>query len=93
MAKDKTEIINVIEQLVDARDIIFTQIVNLAMSGEMLHITNTFDVGEKYSFVLSHFEGIKDVNVRKLVLLCKRTEKTIFTLMILNGINQNEVKL
>ena len=93
MAKDKTDIINVIEQLVEAREIIFSQIVNLAMSGEMLHITNTFDVGEKYSFVISHFEGIRDVNVRKLVMLCKRTEKTIFTLMNLNGINQNEVKL
>ena len=63
------------------------------MSGEMLHITNTFEVGENYTFVLSHFEGIKDLNVRKLVLLCKRTEKTIFTLMNLNGINQNDVKI
>ena len=93
MAKDKTEIIKVIEQLVEARDIIFTQIVNLAMSGEMLHITNTFNIGENYTFVLSHFEDIEDLSVRKLVQLCKKIEKTIYTIMNLNGIKENEINL
>lgn len=93
MENRKTKILDVIENLVDARDIVFSQIVNLAMSGEMNHIENAFDVGEEYNFTLSHFEDVEDINVQKLVVLCKKTEETVLTLMNLNGINENEVNL
>jgi hypothetical protein len=93
MENNKTKIIEVIENLVEARDIIFTQIVNLAMAGEMNHIESAFDIGEGYNFSLAHFEDVEDINVQKLVSLCKQSEKTIFSLMNLNGINENEVNL
>lgn len=93
MENPKTQILEIIENLVEARDIIFTQIVNLAMSGEMNHIESAFDVGEDYNFTLAHFEDVEDINVQKLVSLCKKAEKTVFTLMNINGINENEVNL
>lgn len=93
MENRKLEIIEVIESLVEARDIIFTQIVNLAMSGEMSHIESAFDIGETYNFTLSHFEDVEDINVQKLVSLCKNAEETVFSLMNLNGINENEINL
>lgn len=93
MENRKTIIIETIENLVEARDIIFTQIVNLAMSGEMKYIENAFDVGEGYKFTLSHFEDVEDINVNRLVSLCKKAEETIFTLISLNGINENKVDL
>lgn len=93
MDDHKTQILETIENLIDAREIIFTQIVNWAMSGEMSHLEDIVDIGEKYPFHLNHFKGVKDINVQKLVSLCKKTEETIFTLMNLNGISENEVNL
>ncbi len=93
MENHKLDVIEVIKSLVEVRDIIFTQIVNLAMSGEMSHIESAFDIGETYNFTLSHFEDVEDINVQKLVSLCKNTEETVFSLMNLNGINENEINL
>ena len=93
MRDKKHEISETIKNLVEARDIIFTQIVNLAMSGEMSGIESAFDIGEEYSFALSHFENVEDENVKKLVSLCKKTEKTIFSLMNLNGISEKDINL
>lgn len=93
MSDRRSQILETIESLIETRDIIFTQIVNLAMSGEMKHIENAFDIGDEYSFELAHFEDIEDINVQKLISLCKKTEETVFSLMNLNGINENEVSL
>lgn len=86
----REQIIETINNLVEARHIIFEQILNLAMSNEFSHLKEAFDQGDIYSFSLNHFE---DVNVQKMVKLCRKTEETIFTIMDLNGINENEVNL
>lgn len=93
MSERRKQIIETIQKLIEARDMIFTQIVNLAMSGEIKHLENAFDIGDEYSFVLSHFEDLEDQNVQKLITLCKKAEETIFSLMNINGINENEVSL
>lgn len=92
MQDHKSEILIAIKNLVEAREIIFSHIVNLAMSGEMSHIGNTFKIGEGYDFILSHFEDLEDENIKILVSLCKKTEKSIYSLMTLNGINENEIQ-
>lgn len=93
MESNKEKIVEVIANLVEVRDNIFTQIVNLAMSGEMQSIEGSFDFGESYNFKLAHFEDVEDINVKKLVSLCKKSEETIFSIMNLNGITENEVEL
>lgn len=93
MQNHREKILEVIENLIEAREIIFTQIVNLAMSGELKHLENAFDVGDEYDFKLKHFETVEDINVQKLVRLCKNTEETIFTIMDLSGISENEVNI
>ena len=93
MKTDKTQIIEVLKNLVEAREIIFSQIVNIAMFGEMKEIGNVFELGDSYEFKLSHFEDLEDVNVKKLIKLCKKTEKTIFEFLNLNGISENELNL
>lgn len=93
MTKNKKEIVIIINNLIEARDIIFTQIVNLAMSGELADISTTFEVGEKYNFELAHFKNSKNVNVKKLVSLCKKTEQTIFTLININGLDDKQFNL
>lgn len=93
MKKDKSQVIEVLKNLIEAREIIFSQIVNLSMLGEMKEIGNVFERGDSYEFTLSHFEDIEDANVRKLIKLCKKTEKTIFDILNLNGITENEIDL
>lgn len=93
MQNHREKILEVLENLIEAREIIFTQIVNLAMSGELKHLENAFDIGDEYDFKLKHFENIEDINVKKLVNLCKNIEETIFTIMDLNGISENEVNI
>ncbi|WP_134355855.1 hypothetical protein [Flavobacterium psychrophilum] len=93
MAKNKKEIVILINNLIEVRDNIFTQIVNLSMSGEFADISSTFEVGEKYNFELSHFKNSKNVNVKKLVSLCKKAEQTIFTLININGLDGKQFNL
>ena len=93
MENHREKILGVIQNLIEARETIFSQIVNLAMSGELKHLENAFDVGDGYDFKLKHFESIEDANVKKLVRLCKNIEETIFTIMDLNGISENEVNI
>jgi hypothetical protein len=89
----REQIIETINNLIESRNIIFEQILNLAMSNEFSHLKDAFDQGDVYSFSLNHFEDMEDVNVQKMVNLCRKTEETVFTIMDLNGINENEVNL
>lgn len=93
MENRRKKILEVLENMIEAREIIFTQIVNLAMSGEMNHLEDAFDIDDKYSFKLKHFKSVEDINVKKLVKLCKNVEETIFSIMDLNGISENEINI
>ena len=89
----REHIIETINNLIDARELIFEQIVNLSMSNEYEYLQEVFEEGDHYEFSLNHFENMEDVNVQKLVRLCKLNEETVFTIMDLNGINECEVNL
>lgn len=89
----REQIIQTINNIIRAREVIFEQIVNLAMSNEYKHLEDAFEQGDVYRFSLNHFENMDDVNIQKLVKLCRKTEETIFTIMDLNGISENEVNL
>ena len=89
----REQIIETINNLIEARHIIFEQILNLAMSNEFSHLQEAFDQGDIYSFSLNHFDDMEDKKNKKMVKLCRKTEETVFTIMDLNGINENEVNL
>ena len=89
----REQIIETINNLIEARQLIFEQIVNLAMSNEYKYLQDAFEQGDLYDFCLNHFENMEDVNVQKLVSLCKINEETVFTIIDLNGINKNEINL
>lgn len=93
MMKNKQIIIEIINNLIVVRNKIFDQIVSLGMETEFSEEVGGFKEGEIYHLELKHFEDSKNTSLRKLVELCRETEGTIFSLMNLNGINENEVKL
>lgn len=90
---NKEKIIIVINNLINARDIIFEQIVNLAMSGELSHLQEAFEINDEFSFSLSHFEDLQDSNVKKLVKICRYFEKDIFEMIDFNDISEQDVNL
>ncbi len=80
----REHIVETINNLVEARKIIFEQIVNLAMSSEFTHLNDAFEQGDIYSFSLNHCEKMEDVNVQKKIKLCIKNEETILTNNALN---------
>lgn len=76
----REQIIETINNLIEARHIIFEQILNLAMSNEFSHLQEAFDQSDVYSFSLNHFEDMEDVNVQKMVKLCKKPKKLFLQL-------------
>ena len=89
----REQLIETINNLVEAREIIFEQVINLAMKNELKDVQDAFDVGDEYAFTLKQFENIEDVNVQNLVKLCQLTEQTIFNIMNLNDIKDEDVNL
>lgn len=87
----RKRIIETLCVLSEVRETTFTKIINLATVGEMKDIDNAFETGDSFVFELGHFENMDDINVNKLVQLCKNIESTYFDLMDLNSIEQMEV--
>ena len=87
----KERIIETLVALSEARELTFMQLLNIAMENELKDIDNAFTVGDKFVFELSHFEGLTDTNVVKLVELCKNIESTYFDMMDLNGIDDADI--
>lgn len=87
----REQVIDSINSLIDARQTIFNQIVDFALSNEFNDINDAFDVGDTYSFSLIHFEDAKDINLVKLIEICESIEQTTFTLMNLNKIDEGEL--
>lgn len=79
-------------ELMHERAIVFTQILNLAMFGEMKEINNQFETGETFQFELAHFEDLTDANVQKLISLFKKIDQTILSLINLNAITNEELE-
>lgn len=88
---DKSVIIQIINNLIVSRNIVFDQIVVFAMETDFKHIKDAFDIGDTYIFELKHFEETQNTELYRLVQVCKELEGTILSLMNLNGINENEV--
>ena len=87
----KDRLIETLGILTELREKTFMQLLNLAMENEMKEIHEAFEVGDSFTFELSHFEGLTDTNVQKLVELCKMIEDTYSNILDLNGIDEEEV--
>tara|TARA_R110002020_G_scaffold381422_1_gene592375 strand:- start:1779 stop:2048 length:270 start_codon:yes stop_codon:yes gene_type:complete len=59
---------------------LFTNLINLAMSGELQNINSVFDEGDLFQFELDHFKDIKDINIKTLINLLEQMEETIVKL-------------
>lgn len=93
MGLSRVLVIDVINSLITTRNQIFDQLVNIGFQTEFIDLKDTFQNGDVYTFELAHFEDSKDINLQKLVELCKSIEGTIYSMMNINGIDEDEVNL
>lgn len=91
MKSNRQQIIESINSLIEIREIIFEQIVNIAMSSEYKDLDTVFDEGDHYTFSIKQFEDLKDVNVQKFIKHFKKTDKLIATLLNINAIDEEEL--
>jgi len=87
----KLLIIEIINNLIVSRNIVFDQVVVFAMETDFKHIKDAFDIGHAYTFELKHFEDSQHPQLKRLVQICSDLEGSILSLMNLNGIDENEV--
>lgn len=87
----REDIIEALNALIYAREKIFERIVNLGMSGDFKEIQRVFQVGDSYTFTLEQFEDTTDVNLQKMIAVCRHIETTIFETLAFNEIDEDEV--
>lgn len=86
----------IIESLVllgEMRNQLFTQIVNIASDGEMKEILNVFEEGDYYTFDMEQFESSSDINIIKLMELCKEIEIAFESIQNVNAVADEEIIL
>ena len=89
----RQQLIESINGLQNIREEIFSQILNLSMSGELNDVDKVFDIDEAYNFDIKHFEDSKDVNVIELLKVFTTIDKTIGTMININLISDEELNL
>lgn len=91
MRTQRELMVTAIQDLIICRNNIFDNIVNLAMSGELSHLADCVDIGEKYEFKMNHFKNLEDKNVNTLIKICEVIESEISVLMDENDIDITEL--
>lgn len=89
----REQIIDAINGLLEARNVIFQEILDLALNNEYSHLLDYFDPEDNYVFYLNQFEDMEDINLRYMVDACRRLEEAIFWLIEFNRIDEDEVLL
>ncbi|GHE32531.1 hypothetical protein [Sphingobacterium griseoflavum] len=87
----RPQIIKSLRTLFVSREHLFTDVLNIATAGEMRHIMDAFEEGDVYDFQLSHVEGLKDPNVKKLVFLIHQMDRVLEEVQTSNHISDTEL--
>ncbi|MEJ5056163.1 hypothetical protein [Sphingobacterium sp. MYb382] len=85
-------VIETLHLLEDIRNQVFVQLVNLASDGELRETMELFEEGDYYTFELDHFENLNDVNVNKLLSLCKELEVIFESIQNMNAVRLEEIQ-
>lgn len=87
----RTTVIESLQLLENVRNQMFTQIVNIASQGEMKDLLEVFEEGDSYTFDMDQFDGSNDVNIIKLLKLCKNIEEAYESIQNVNAVRNEEL--
>jgi hypothetical protein len=74
------------QTLAEARNQLFTAVINVGMSGEFKELDELFEEGDFFQFEKSHFRDSKDINLGILMELIDKMDETHSKLVNLNVI-------
>lgn len=89
----RNRVIESLQLLGEIRNQLFTQIVNIASDGELKEILDAFEEGDYYDFEMDQFENSSDVNIIKLMQLCKDIEMAFDSIQNVNAVGDEEIFL
>ena len=89
----RNRVIESLQLLGEIRNQLFTQIVNIASDGELKEILDVFEEGDYYDFEMDQFENSSDVNILKLMQLCKNIEMAFDSIQNVNAVGDEEIFL
>lgn len=87
----RTTVIDSLLLLENVRNHVLTQIVNIAAQGELKDILNVFEEGDYYTFDMDQFEDCNDINIQKLLTLCKNIETVYDSIQNVNAVRNEEL--
>lgn len=91
MDKRRLLVVTAIKDLFISKINIFENIVEIAMSDELKHLSKCIDDGENYHFTLNHFRDLKNPAVQSLVEVCDFLEMNIASLQDIYNIDNSEL--
>ena len=86
----KDSLRNSCDAIAKARELVFTAMVNVAMSGEYKDLDEKFEEDEEVLFDTAYFRNCEDLNIQKLLALVDTLEKTYDTMLNINGLDTIE---
>ncbi len=89
----RTSVIESLQLLENVRNQVLTQIVNIASYGELKEELDVFEEGDYCTFDVDQFETSNDINIQKLMLLCKKIENVYESIQNLNAVDTNDITL
>lgn len=89
----RNRVIESLQLLGEIRNQLFTQIVNIASDGELKEVLDVFEEGDYYDFEMDQFENSSDVNIVKLMQLCKDIETAFDSIQNVNAVGDEEIFL
>ena len=87
----RDHIIYTVQKLIENEQQLFTNLINISMTGELSHMANAFDEDDIYTFKLELFETLDDPNVKEIVALVKHLQQKTNDLIHFNQITDTEL--
>lgn len=87
----RNSVIESLQLLENVRNQVFTQIVNIASNGEMKEVLDVFEEGDYYTFDIEQFEDSSDLNIQKLLHLCRNIEGIYDSIQNVNAVRGEEL--
>ncbi len=89
----REHLVAAMQDMIKMQYILFENIVNLSLTGEMKHLQGFVDEDESYAFTMNHFRGVEDPNVQSLIQLCDIIQQKLTELMEKNNIEYKDIDL
>ena len=91
MTNQRKHIIDTVNALTDADELLFGAGLNVEMSGDMQEVSETFDVGDVFTFDLSLLQSSKDETVQKIANLLVQMSDLKEHLITIHALTEEEI--